>query len=376
MAQTKNSPARPSAWVALAPVLALTLALALMMASCGDSKDGTANKADQSAPLEVILIPKVTNNAFFESANAGAQEYAQKHGGFSVSYRGNDVASVDNQIKIVKAAIADKAKALTISALDAKALDKILKEAQESGMVVTTWDSDVSSDARRLMVSQGTPSQLGKMLVEMASKALRQRGKHPSTEPIKYVWHYSQASVADQNSWYKAGEEYIKESYPQWINLNPDNYYSEQDPKKALAVGKAILAEHPDIDAIICNDSTSLPGQAEALKELGLSAKDVTVTGFASPNAIKQYARDGIIDRWGLWDCKVQAALACYLTWYLASGNDIKTGQTLDVPEIGLVELMPNSVLDHSSVNIPGTGVVLLPNRTEFTLANMDNYDF
>jgi AI-2 transport system substrate-binding protein len=347
------------------------LFLAPLLASCGDSSD--SDKASED--ITIILVPKITGNAFFESANNGAQEFASNHK-FKVDYRGSNVASVDKQIEIVKAAIAEKAKGLTISALDAKALDEVLKEALKSGMVVTTWDSDVSSDARILMVSQGTPSQLGKMLVEMASKSLRTRGKSPSTEPIKYVWHYSKPTVSDQRSWFEAGEQYIRETYPNWVNVAPENYYSGQDPQRALEVGKEILTTHPDIDAIICNDSTSLPGQAEAAKELGLTAKKVTITGFASPNAIKQYARDGIVDRWGLWDCRLQAAMSCYLTWYLVSGNKLNTGQMVDIPEIGLVEIMPNTVLDPTSTNIPGTGVVLLPYRTEFTTENMDNFDF
>jgi AI-2 transport system substrate-binding protein len=346
--------------------------MAAFLVSCGGSDEGAPKSSDS---IEIILVPKVTGNAFFEAANDGAQKYAAKHG-FKVDYRGSDVASVDKQIEIIQKAIDEKAQALSVSALDAKALDEVLTAAQKGGMIVTTWDSDVSANARKLMVSQGTPSQLGKMLVEMASKALLKRGKSPSSDPIKYAWHYSQASVADQNSWYKAGEEYIKQTYPQWINVNPENYYSEQDPAKALEVGKTILAEHPDIDAIICNDSTSLPGQAQAIKELDKNARDITVTGFASPNAMKEFAREGIIDRWGLWDCQDQAAISVYLTWYLASGNDVKTGQTIDIPEIGLVEIMPNSVLDPEAQNIPGTGVVLMPNRTEFTTENMDDYDF
>jgi AI-2 transport system substrate-binding protein len=362
--------------MALIEVLAAMI-LGLACASCGESSQPAATGPAPGAQdqITIILIPKVTGNAFFESANAGAQAYAAGHG-FKVDYRGSPEASVDRQIEIVEQAIREKANGLSISALDARALDRVLKKAMDSGIAVTTWDSDAGSDARRLMVSQGTPSQLGKMLVEMASKSLLKRGKSPSSDHIRYAWHYSQATVSDQNSWYKEGEEYIRRTYPNWENVAPQNYYSEQDSELALAVGKEILETHPDIDAIICNDSTSLPGQAAAARELGLDASKVTITGFASPNAMKEFAREGIIDRWGLWDCQIQAAIACYLTWRLASGQAIATGQVIEVPEIGLVEVMPNTVLDPSATNLPYTGVVLLPSRTEFTIDNMDGYDF
>ncbi|MDR0355625.1 MAG: substrate-binding domain-containing protein [Deltaproteobacteria bacterium] len=351
--------------------------LALFFSSCQDSSSVPADEAAKvsSAPIVIVLIPKITGNAFFEAANDGAQAYAAKNG-FKVDYRGSETARVEDQIAIVEEAVREGVKGLTISALDAESLDEVLKKAMDGGMVVTTWDSDVASDARKLMTSQGTPAQLGRMLVEMASKSLRQRGKDPTTDPIKYVWHYSQATVSDQNSWNRAGEEYIRQAYPNWENLNPQNYYSEQNPEKAKEIGRTILETHPDIDAIICNDSTSLPGQAQAAKEMGLTAQDVAITGFASPNAMKQYAREGVIDRWGLWDCQIQAALSCYLTWHLVNGNSLGPGSVLNVPDIGVVEVMPNTVLDPQAKNAPNSGVVLLPTRTEFTVENMDQYDF
>ena len=347
----------------------------LITAACDSAPTKQSSNASQNKPIEIIFIPKVTGNAFFESANDGVQIYAAKYG-FTVTYEGSPIALVDKQLAIIEEAIAKKVNAICISALDVTALDSSLKKAMAAGIQVVTWDSDVSPDARTLMVSQGTPVQLGKMLVEMGAKSLQQRGLDPSKDTIEYVWHYSQPSVADQNSWNTAGEQYISDTYPNWVNVAPDNYYSQQDPEKAVAVGKAILQKHPSIDLIICNDSTSLPGQTEALQQAGLTAKNVTITGFASPKAMKEYCKKGLIDRWGLWDCQVQASLANYLAYYLASGNKIRVGDRLNVPEIGLIEVMPNSVLGLKGHSDGNSGVVLLPQRSEFTIVNVDNFDF
>ena len=357
------------------PVLILWLCFCAIL-SFGCDKDDSGGGADKAARnITVVFIPKVTGNAFFESANAGVQDYAKKQG-FTVEYKGSPQAAIERQREIIKDAITRKVDAICISSLDATGLDDLLREAMRAGIKVVTWDSDVSTDARRLMVSQGTPGQLGKMLVEMGAKSLASRGINPSRDEVTYVWHYSQATVTDQNSWRAAGEEYIRQSYPKWKNLAPENYYSEQDPEKSLRVGKQILTEHPAIHLIICNDSTSLPGQAEAAKSLGLSAKDVTITGFASPNPMRKYCKSGIVERWGLWDCRTQGALGCYLAYFLASGNRLMVGDRVDVPDIGTVEVMPNSVLNPQAQNLPGSGVILLPQRLEFTEANVDAYDF
>lgn len=356
-------------------VLVLLLALCVLSTvSLGCSESSEPAKGKNSDAV-ILFIPRVTSNTFFESANKGVQEYSLKHG-FRVEYKGSPRAVIADQISIIKEAIKDQVGAVCIFSLGATALDSVLKEALSKGIKIVTWVSDVSPDARMLMVAQGTPDQLGMMLVEMGAKSLDKRGKDPSHSIVKYAWHYSQANMADQNSWRAAGEKYIKANYPKWENVAPDNYYSAQDPEKAILIGEHILTKHPDIDLIICNDPTALPGQARALQNLDLSAKNVTITGFASPNQMRSYCKAKIVERWGLWDCRIQASLGCYLANYLASGNKLLVGDRVNVPDIATVEVMPNTVLDPNAYLANDSGVILLPNRIEFTIDNVDDYDF
>lgn len=353
----------------------LSMVLVLLLVAMSVFAAGQGEAAAKSKDVTVVFVPKLSGNAFFEAANEGAQAYAAKQG-FTVKYDGNPEASVANQVTIIDNAINSGADAVCVSSVDATGLDDIMKEAMKAGLAVVTWDSDVSGDARTVMVSQGTPDILGKMLVDMLADSLKERGKDPAKDAIKYAWHYSQATVADQNSWRVAGEEYIRKAYPNWVNVNPSNFYSEQDAEKAITIGEAILMAHPDIDGIICNDSTALPGQAQAAQNLGKDKNDVSITGFAPPNSMKQYANAGVLARWGLWDCQIQGALGCYLAYYLASGNEIKVGDKIAVPEIGTVEVLPNTVLDASAYTAEDSGVVLLPERAVFTVENMNNYNF
>ncbi len=372
-------------------MLALMLALCMVfaLAACAKTSTPTASASPEASPaasaaageaksiegMTVAFIPKLTGNSFFEAANDGAQKYAADWG-ITVKYMGSATASVTDQLTVIDQAIAEGVDAIAISSVDATALDEKLKEAQEQGIVVCTWDSDVSSDARSLMVSQGTASVLGPMLVEMGVKSLTERGKDPTKDAIKYVWHYSQATVADQNSWYVAGEEYIKEKYPNWVAVS-DPFYSEQDSQKSVSVGESILEAYPDIDLIICNDSTALPGQCQAAQNKGLSAKDITITGFCTPSGMKSYLDAGILTRWGLWDCGIQGALGCYFAAYLAAGNTVKAGDTVNVPGIGDCQIVTNDQLVAGDTT-PETnsGVVLLPERVEFTKDNIAQYNF
>lgn len=340
-----------------------------------DAPAADAGTADVSGKT-VAFIPKLTGNAFFESANNGAQRYAEGWG-FTVDYQGSANAAVADQVNVINTAVASGVDAICVSSVDATGLDSALTEAIDQGVTVVTWDSDVSDTARTLMVSQGTPDILGKMLVDMGADSLTNRGKDPKADTIKYVWHYSQATVADQNSWQVAGEAYIAENFPNWENVAPDNYYSEQDAEKAVSIGASILEAHSDIDLIICNDSTALPGQCKAAQNKGLTKDDVTITGFASPMSIKDYCAAGVIEQWGLWDCEVQGAMGCYLAAYLAAGNEVRVGDKINIPDIGEVEVMPNDCLVEGAATAEvNNGVVLMPERTVFNEGNMNDYNF
>lgn len=338
------------------------------------AEEPAAGGADISG-MTVAFIPKVTGNSFFEAANDGAQKYAADWG-ITVDYIGRATASVNDQIDAIQEAMDKGVDAIAISSVDATALDEKLKEARDAGIVVCTWDSDVSPDARSLMVSQGTASVLGPMLVDMGVDALKNRGKDPAKDAIKYVWHYSNPTVADQNSWYVAGDAYIKEKYPNWEAV-AEPYYSNQDSQESVTTGEAVLDAHPDVDLIICNDSTALPGQCQAAQNKGLTKDDISITGFCTPSGMTAYLDANILERWGLWDCGVQGALGCYFAAFIAAGNTVSAGQSVEVPGIGTVDVISNGdLVEGQSTEPENNGVVLLPERVVFTADNVANYNF
>ncbi len=353
-------------------VVLLALMMVFSMIGCGGGAEEPAEGGDVADPadISVAFVPKLTGNSFFESANIGAQDIAAEVG-FECVYTGNPEASVANQVQVINSAVQQGFSAIAISSVTPDGLNNALQAAKDAGVKVVCWDSDVQNDMRSLHVAQGTPEQLGEMLVEMVAMQLPADKK----DSAKYTWHYSSATVTDQNSWQVAGEAYIKETYPGWVNVAPDNYYSDQDAEKAVSVGESILKTHADIDAIICNDSTALPGQAQAAENLGV-AGNVIITGFATPNGMRDFCKNGTVPVFGLWDCKVQGAMGAYLAYWLASGNTFTVGDKIDIPTVGEVEVLPNTVLDPNAYTADDSGIVLLPERTIFTKDNIDDYNF
>ncbi|MFJ7727798.1 autoinducer 2 ABC transporter substrate-binding protein LsrB [Neobacillus sp. NPDC097160] len=350
----------------------LLIAVAMMVlftAACGSNEgaSGGGDKKKDAKDIQVVFIPKMTGNAFFESGNDGAQEMAKKVG-FKVKYDGAPEGTVANQVQIINSAVNSGADAIAISSVSSDGLNQALKKALDAGIKVVTWDSDVDPKYRSVYVNQGTPEILGKMLIDMAAQQM----DNPD-DAKKIAWFYSSPTVPDQNSWVNYANKYIKEKYPKWEVVTTQ--FGDANEQKSLQVGGSILDSYPDIDAIICPDSTALPAMAQAAENKGLKADDVIITGFASPNSMRQFIENGTINNHGLWDVKDQGALAVYVAYWLAQGNELKVGDSIDVPDMGSVKVEPNTVQGYD-YTADDSGIIVLPERIVFTKDNTKDYDF
>ena len=344
-----------------------------ILTACGEDtiqvsgEGGKSGGEKDPSDMEIVFIPKMTGNAFFESGNNGAQKMAEEIG-FNVKYDGTPEGTVANQVQIINSAVNSGADAIAISSVSFDGLNQALKKALDAGVKVVTWDSDVEPEYRSFYINQGTPEILGTMLVDMAAEQM----EDPNGEN-QVAWFYSSPTVPDQNAWVDYAEKYIKEKYPNWEIVTKQ--YGEGNEQKSLQIGESIIDSYPDLTAVIAPDSTALPAMAQAAENKGLNADDLIITGFASPNSMRGFIENGTIINHGLWDVQDQGALAVYIAYYLAQGNELKVGDTLDVPSIGEIKVEPNTVQGYE-YEADDSGIIILPERIVFTKENTNDYDF
>ena len=119
--------------------------------SIGGEGGSVAPNADITQGLNIYFIPKDTQNPYEVIADAGGATAMDELGGTQVISSGTEDTAAA-QIPSIQAAIADQADAIVIAGNDPDALCPSIQQAQDAGIVVVAFDSDV--DVRRPPVHQ------------------------------------------------------------------------------------------------------------------------------------------------------------------------------------------------------------------------------
>ena len=341
--------------------LLATGALASMFALSACGGDGGTAASDSAGP--VAFIPKLTGVGFFESGGAGAVEAGDTYD-LDVSYVGSPEASVAKQVELINSQVQQGASAVIVSSVSPDGLCQVLNKAKDQDVLVLTWDSDVNPECRSFYISQGTPDQLGNMLVDMGVEDV------DKSESAKVAFHYASPTVTDQNQWAEVAKEVIAAD-TEWEVV--DTIFSENQTEKAVQQAEALINANPDLKIIFCPDANALPGTAQAIENLG--REDITVVGFSTPNVMRPFVENGTIKRFALWDVTKQGELSVAVAKKLLDGDSLSVGDKFDVDGLGEVEVSPNSVQGYD-YEADGNGIIVMPERVVFTKDNIADYDF
>jgi ribose transport system substrate-binding protein len=265
----------------LSPLLkpgCLALAI-LLLASC--------NTAPQPAKPRIALVMKSLANEFFKTMQDGATAHQQAHAAeYELIANGiKDELDVARQVEIVEQMIARQVQAIVIAPADSKALVAVCQRAQAAGIVVINIDNKLDAAVlaeRNLRIPfVGPDNRKGARLAgEALARQLKPGDQVAILEGVPTAFNAQQRKAGFEDAMKAAGMNIVSSQSASW------------ETAKANQVAAALLAEKPELKAILCaNDSMAL-GAVAAIRAAG-KAEQIRVIGFDNIQAVRQLLKDG-----------------------------------------------------------------------------------
>lgn len=280
------------------------------------------------AKERIALVVKSLGNGFFDAAAKGAEKAAAEIGDVEIIYTGPTAATAEGQIEIVNSLIAQNVDAIAISANDPDALVPALKKAMSRGIKVISWDSGVAADGRMMHLNPSDTALIGETIIKLAADYLPEGGD---------VAILSASSTAsNQNSWIEAAKEALPGKFPN-INL-VSVVYGDDDSVKSTNEAKGLIANNPNLKAIIAPTTVGVVAAAQVVTDMDLIGK-VNVTGLALPSEFKKFIDNGSSKAVALWNPIDLGYSAVKISHQLIKGTEAKPGATFDLGTVGNITL-------------------------------------
>jgi rhamnose transport system substrate-binding protein len=326
------------------------LLLPVALAACSTGTDGSSAAAASKTSKVIVLIPKQTSDPFFTNAEQGAKEAARQLG-YKIDYVGPTTADAAGQVTTIENAIRQHPAAITISGDDPNAVAPALKQAMKAGIVVSSYNADVATGARKFFISQASDQGIAQAIVDTMAAQTQAKGN--------FLLVTSTSTAANQNTWIAYMKKYIPQKYPHMhiAQIIPGN----DDPATVLSVTSGYLAAHKSTTTGVWVIGGGMSGAIKAEKQQGINPHSVPVAGLCIPSDVKVDVNAGLIKNCVLWS-PADTAYADVYAINAALKGKLPANGSLRAGHLGTL-----SVTD----NVVNVGKPLI-----FTKENINNYNF
>ncbi len=302
----------------------LAVVSALTLSACsGGTTDTTGDGGDASGDSDytIVIVPKDATNPWFVRMEEGVKKYAEDTG-LDVYQRGPAETDAIQQAQVIQDLIAQGVDAIGVVPVDPGALEPVLKEAMDAGIVVVTHEG-ASQENTQYDIEAFNNAAYGAFIMDNLAAAMGEEGIYTTM-----VGHVTNAS---HNEWADGGVARAKEAYPNMTLLADEpRVESQDDGEVAYQKAKELMKKYPDLKGIMGTSSFDAPGVGRAIEELGVKGNFFTA-GTGLPDANKELLKSDVVSALTLWDPADAGYALAALAKAVLDGKDITDGLDLGV---------------------------------------------
>lgn len=307
----------------LVPGLALGAVALLALTGCGTVGGGDGGTGDGEAlspeDMTMVTVVKITGVGWFDRMEVGVNEFAEESG-VDARQEGADDASPEKQVQIIQDLIPQAPTAITVVPNSPKALETVLEQAREQGIIVVTHEAAGIENAD-IDIEAFDNKAYGAQIMDSLAECTGESGE--------YVTFVGGLTAKTHMEWAAGAQEQQEAEYPDMKRVE-DPIETKEDENVAYQRAKELLAKYPDLKGFQGSAGTDVAGIARAVQEAGLE-DSVCVMGTSIPSVAKKYLEDGSIDKAFFWDPALAGKAQLKIAELLASGKKIEEGTDLGI---------------------------------------------
>jgi ribose transport system substrate-binding protein len=262
-------------------VAACVATLGFGVAACGSddnssTSSGTSSSSSSAAKknYKMTLIAGVKGDEFYITMNCGAQAKA-KELGVTLDFQGPDKFDAGLQTPVVNAVAAKKPDAVLVAPTDTKAMYAPIKQLSDGGTKIALVDTTLEQADFAVSQIASDNEGGGKEAAKTLGQLIGGKGKVFVVNVKPGISTTDARGKGFQDGAKAAGLTYLGQQF------------DDDDPAKAAAIVKAILAKNPDLKGIFATNLFSAEGAASGIREAGKLGK-VKIVGFdAGPKQVE-----------------------------------------------------------------------------------------
>lgn len=175
--------------------IVLTMSMALTLSACSGNGTGTATSGDGAAGKNytIAIVPKDSTNPWFVRMETGVKQYA-KDSGLNVFQKGPAETDATMQAQVIQDLIAQGVDAIGVVPVDPGAIEPVLKEAMDAGIVVVTHEG-ASQQNTQYDIEAFNNADYGAFIMDNLAAAMGEEGTY--TTMVGHVTNASHNEWAD-----------------------------------------------------------------------------------------------------------------------------------------------------------------------------------
>lgn len=252
-------------------IIIIILMAALLVAVTGLMSPGVT----QTRECSLIYIPKIKDdtNDFWSSLISGCKMAAEEYGSKLEIMAPDKEENIEEQNRLLKAAIEKEPDAILFSPSSMSASDKLLKKAKEKGIRITYIDSYTEEELQDLTVATDNV-EAGRRLGEYARTLLDKDSR------LAIVSHVKGVSTAVER------EQGFREDLGDYAKNIVEVVYCNSLFEKSYELTNELMKKYPDLEMIAGMNEYSAVGVGRAVSDAGAKDRIAVVGVDCSQEAI------------------------------------------------------------------------------------------